>query len=534
MTRSSSLFATAHCRRPASRPLAVHLPALPRLAALLAILCLTLASADAWAQRRLALVIGNGDYVHESKLANPTNDARLIARTLRGLGFAVEEKFNLPRSEMSRAISRFVRESAGADTAMLYYAGHGMQPVNGGRNYLLPVDANIVDDDALNADAIAADAIVEQLERQANPARLRLVVLDACRNNRQAGRARSGLRGLARMAPSDDYTLIAFSTNDQDVALDGRGAHSPYAEALSRHLARAGELPVRRVFELTATDVRATTAHKQRPRTYGDLDSRVGLDGMPVADLAPDVRPRNTTASLPSVMDAPQVQLRWPEPGYLWIGLQAIDSGTARALFDRLMEEPLIGNSATKGFILDLRQVAGDSPEGAVALATDILPWSSTIVASSGPAQTDERIYQVPQHVRVTGTKASGQAIGLRQKLLSSTAMVVLVDATSGPAAEMLAAALQDHKRASILGGTTSGLDKLGEFSSRTWYRPDGRPLSRTGIDPDLHLEPGRRPAIGVDDLLTDNFIQQALNQLKGRPVKVQSSRSLAMNLHRR
>ena len=252
--------------------------------ALLCMLCMCLLAAPAWAQKRMALVIGNGDYVHESRLNNPVNDARLIARTLRGLGFSVDERFNLGQRDMVLAINRFTRESSGSDTALVYFAGHGMQPVEGGRNFLLPVDANIHHDDALDSDAVPADRIVEQMERAARPARLRLVVLDACRNNRQASRARSGVRGLARMEPGDDYTLIAFSTNDQSVALDGQGAHSPYAEALSRHLSRARELPVRRIFELTASDVRQATGQQQRPRTYGDLDSRVGLDGAVMTD----------------------------------------------------------------------------------------------------------------------------------------------------------------------------------------------------------------------------------------------------------
>jgi len=134
--------------------------------------------------------------------------------------------------------------------------------------------------------------VVEQMERNGNPAKLRLVVLDACRNNPRAGRTRGGVRGLSRMSPGDDYTLIAFSTNDQDVAQDGSGANSPYAEALNRHLARAKELPLRRIFELTATDVRAATAQKQRPRTYGDLDSRVGLDGLVLASVVPEPMPQ--------------------------------------------------------------------------------------------------------------------------------------------------------------------------------------------------------------------------------------------------
>lgn len=283
----------------------------------------------------MALVIGNADYLHESKLGNPANDARLISRTLRGLGFTVEEKLNLRQREMTLAVGRFVRESAGADTALLYYAGHGMQPLSGGRNYLLPVDANIDSDDALDADAIPADRIVEQLERQANPARLRLVVLDACRNNRQASRARSGVRGLARMAPSDDYTLIAFSTNDQDVAQDGSGANSPYAEALSRHLARAKELPMRRVFELTATDVREATKQKQRPRTYGDLDSRVGLDGLVLASIVPEPvspspspqRPGPGPAPIPGPLPAPS-----PSPAAVTAGSVVKDCEACPAL----------------------------------------------------------------------------------------------------------------------------------------------------------------------------------------------------------
>jgi formylglycine-generating enzyme required for sulfatase activity len=180
-----------------------------------------------------------------------------------------------------------------------------MQPVEGGRNFLLPVDANIHHDDALDSDAVPADRIVEQMERAARPARLRLVVLDACRNNRQASRARSGVRGLARMEPGDDYTLIAFSTNDQSVALDGQGAHSPYAEALSRHLSRARELPVRRIFELTASDVRQATGQQQRPRTYGDLDSRVGLDGVVMTDALLAAAPMGAPAPAPASQGNP-------------------------------------------------------------------------------------------------------------------------------------------------------------------------------------------------------------------------------------
>ena len=245
-------------------------------------LLLSLVSLPAHA-KRVALVLGNGDYSSESKLANPVNDARLMARTLRELGFSVEEKTNLSKRDMELALARFVREAAGADSAVLFYAGHGAQPLKGGRNYLLPVDAKVSGDDTLEADGIAADKVVEQLESGANPARLRLVILDACRNNRLSGSGRSSVRGLARMTPGDDQTLIAFSTNDQDVAQDGMGqVNSPYTQALARYLGLANELPLRRIFELTAEDVRKATRQQQKPRTYGDLDSRMRLDGTPM------------------------------------------------------------------------------------------------------------------------------------------------------------------------------------------------------------------------------------------------------------
>ncbi|MES3025178.1 MAG: SUMF1/EgtB/PvdO family nonheme iron enzyme [Pseudomonadota bacterium] len=249
----------------------------------LPLMLLVPSSGHAQTARRVALVIGNSDYALESKLANPVNDAQLIARALKAQGFSVDVKNNLPKRAMELAIAAFVRQSAGAESAVLYYAGHGAQPANGGRNYLLPVDARVEGDDTLDTDGIAADRIVDQLERVANPARLRLVVLDACRNNRMAGKTRSGVRGLARMSPGDDYTLIAFSTNDQEVALDGSGGNSPYATALSQYLAQARQLPLRRIFELTATEVRLNTNQKQKPRTYGDLDSRMLLDGTQMA-----------------------------------------------------------------------------------------------------------------------------------------------------------------------------------------------------------------------------------------------------------
>lgn len=254
------------------------------------------------AAERVALIIGNAAYQHEARLSNPVNDARLVSQSLLALGFTVRLHENLGRRDMELAIARFVRESAGAQSAVFYFAGHGMQPLAGGVNYLLPVDADIRHDDMLRTDAVAAADVMERLEQAGVPARIRVMILDACRSNRQAGRARSGVRGLARMSTGDDRTLVAFSTNDQAVALDGAGANSPYAKALARYLGQAKELPLRRIFELTADEVRRVTAGIQQPRTYGDVDSLTGLDGLP-RTLA--IRPHPSRPELTAV--APQV-----------------------------------------------------------------------------------------------------------------------------------------------------------------------------------------------------------------------------------
>ncbi len=277
-------------------------PSLSRLIQLTLLLCLALALPTSWAQKRVALLVGNSQYQHESVLANPVNDVRLLAKVLRAapLNFKVEVLENQDRREMDLAIKRFVRESTGADTALLYYAGHGAQPTKGGRSYLLPVNAKAVDDDSLEADGILAESIASQLEQQSTPAKLRLVVLDACRNTRLTSSSRSSVRGLAPPARTDSYTLIAYSTDANSVAQDGvGGVNSPYAKALAQHLPRVAQEPVRVIFEDTAKDVRTATRQAQAPRTYGDLESRVGLDGVQVASLRVE---RNTVVdSGPSV-----------------------------------------------------------------------------------------------------------------------------------------------------------------------------------------------------------------------------------------
>jgi uncharacterized caspase-like protein len=249
----------------------------------LGLLCLALALSPAWAQKRVALLIGNSNYQNEIFLPNPVRDIALLEGVLQKLGFAVEKLQDQDKIGMDLAINRFVTKSAGADTALVFYAGHGTQPSKGGRSYLLPVNAQVKDDETLEAYGVPAEDIANKLEQSSNSAKLRLVILDACRSRTNA---RGGDRGLAPPKATDRFTLVAYSTEDNKTADDGKGVNSPYAKALAQQLPRMGKEPVRLVFEATAAEVRKTTQDKQRPRTYGDLESRIGLDGVQLASLS--------------------------------------------------------------------------------------------------------------------------------------------------------------------------------------------------------------------------------------------------------
>ena len=194
-------------------------------------------SADAATPPRLALVIGNGAY-ETSPLADPVNDARLIAQTLRQLDFEVLEHLDLNQKELKRAIQLFGDrlELAGAGAVgLFYYAGHGVQ-VNG-RNYLIPTDAAIDRETDVDIEAVATDTVLAQMEFANND--LNFVILDACRNNPYTRSFRSASRGLARMdAPRG--TLISYATAPGDVALDGNGEHSPYSRALAKAMLKPG------------------------------------------------------------------------------------------------------------------------------------------------------------------------------------------------------------------------------------------------------------------------------------------------------
>lgn len=192
-----------------------------------------------WAESRIALVIGNGDYESGAKLDNPANDAELMAKTLSGAGFEVTKVIDASRFEMRKAMIDYSRRLSGPKTiGVFYYAGHGIQV--DGQNYLLPIDASPARKDELSLHGVALSEFLRTLNSvSGSDGRLNVVILDACRNNPFARGWRSVSRGLATIdAPSG--TLIAFATSPGDVAADGEGANSPYTLALSQMIKKPG------------------------------------------------------------------------------------------------------------------------------------------------------------------------------------------------------------------------------------------------------------------------------------------------------
>jgi uncharacterized caspase-like protein len=247
-------------------------PGLPGLCGFLLASALLLLCQPAHAEKRVALVLGNSAYRNVPPLPNPVNDGATIAATLKNAGFdVVDSRSDLPALEMRRALRDFTDAARDADIAVIYYAGHGMEV--DGTNYLIPVDAKLERDTDVYDEALSLDRILVAAE----PAKqLRLVILDACRDNPFAKNMKKTValraigRGLAKIEPTSPNTLIAYSAKAGSTALDGDTKNSPFTIALAKHLTTPG-LDVRRAFGFVRDDVLKETGNRQEPFVYGSL-----------------------------------------------------------------------------------------------------------------------------------------------------------------------------------------------------------------------------------------------------------------------
>ena len=241
-------------------------------------------SSSAMSAQRVALVIGNSNYANAPVLANPRNDASDIGAALERLGFDVTRLENVDRNSLWHGLQDFKRAASVSKVAAVFYAGHGIEVDQ--RNFLVPVDARLASDQDVEFETVPLDLVMRALD---GASELRLVILDACRDNpfaakmQRSGATRSIGRGLARLEPSEQ-TLVAYSAEAGTVASDGDGRNSPYTAALLRHIEEPGmELDL--MFRHVRDSVLSSTGGSQRPFTYGSLSSQgTYLTGQPAVE----------------------------------------------------------------------------------------------------------------------------------------------------------------------------------------------------------------------------------------------------------
>jgi tetratricopeptide (TPR) repeat protein len=229
------------------------------------------------ADRRVALVIGNSGYTSSlvQALPNPRRDAKLVADALRQAGFDATELMDLGHDGMVQALRSFRDKADNADWALVYFAGHGIE-INRA-NYLLPVDAKLVDSRDVELEAVSYEAMLNAI---GGAKALRIIILDACRNNpfkaqmRQTAALRGNLdRGLAAPPETEPGTLVVYSAKEGQAAVDGEGVNSPFAQAFVARLKMPGR-ELRRMFDDVRDDVLEATSKRQQPYTYGSVPGR--------------------------------------------------------------------------------------------------------------------------------------------------------------------------------------------------------------------------------------------------------------------
>jgi formylglycine-generating enzyme required for sulfatase activity len=242
--------------------------------------CLILTAGVVSAQSRVALVLGNGAYVHAPGLPNPTADATEVGSALERLGFDVLLRTDQTAAGMRAAVRDFSIAMEGAELALFFYAGHGIQV--GGRNYLIPVDADVEREADVDLATIPLDLILAQMDRSSAT---RIVFLDACRNNPFEGRLARSMgqsravgalgNGLAPIE-TDGGTFVGYATDPGEVAFDGTGRHSPFTASLLQHIEQPG-LEINTLMTRVRADVFQNTDRLQRPWSSSSLLNEVYL-----------------------------------------------------------------------------------------------------------------------------------------------------------------------------------------------------------------------------------------------------------------
>jgi uncharacterized caspase-like protein len=294
------------------------------------VVCITslwLFAQPAYAENRVALVVGNGSYEKVPELPNPPRDAADMAGALERLNFKVTQIKNATAHEMRKAVVDFGRAAEGAEMAVVFYAGHGMEV--GGENWLIPIGAELRSDTDIESEAISLRSISLQVSKARQ---LGLVILDACRNNPFATKMERSIstravgRGLAPTEPSDNV-LIAYAARDGTTASDGDGRNSPFTMAILRHIETPG-LEISFLFRRVRDEVMRATKREQQPFVYGSLSKEEIYLKAPAASAS--ARPANDAVAVVPAEDEK-----------FW---QAIQTSTVAGLYDQYLSRYPRGN----------------------------------------------------------------------------------------------------------------------------------------------------------------------------------------------
>jgi len=373
-----------------------------------AFLSMDYASASTPSGKRVALVMGNSAYQYAVELSNPKNDAKLMSQTLRAAGFTVLDGENLDKTAMASLVDQFTEIAYDADVAVVYYAGHGLQV--DGRNYLVPIDAQLEKAAQLQTRTIPADKVIGALPP--DPA-VSIIILDACRDNPlarslakvlPASRSASMGVGLAPVQANGQSTgsgglLIAYATDPGAVAYDGKGINSPYTAALARHLTTPG-LEIQSALTRVRADVSEATGGAQRPWHNASLSREVFIGGDAPAQTAEAAAEVKTSADAGASTD--KTEVNWTVEQKLW---EEASKRNTVAHYELYLQQYPNGNFATLAKLnLDQLKTVATTEVAAVAPAGE---------ASASASQVRTAV-AVPDDVKLTvGTPETETALNL-------------------------------------------------------------------------------------------------------------------------
>src|SRR5262245_53761292 len=350
-----------------------YLPSFSVATGIAGLILLCLSTDIALADKRVALVVGNSAYQNVARLPNPEKDASAVAKLFRDAGFdTVVAMNNVTTLDFKRAIRNFEDATIDSDIAVVYYAGHGIEI--GGVNYLIPVDAKLAGDRDAQDEAILIERLVQSVDEAK---RLRLIILDACRDNpfvanmKRTSRTatRAIYSGLGKVEPTGTATLIAYATRAGTTAEDGGGEHSPYTTALLTNLTAPG-LDIRLMFGRVRDQVMKITSGRQEPFVYGSLGGgNISLVPAPEKPIEPDIA--NVTADYELV-----AQVGTKRAGEVFLGTYktGFDADLARAqLAKRGERDDATPSAAPPKACASLEPPA--PPESAKPTSVELIAW---------------------------------------------------------------------------------------------------------------------------------------------------------------